>query len=251
MLKQTIQKLKNIVSTDDADFSTVLVELFDLIFQKENMRSHREALFLRAVLEYDKWEVPEKKKTYLFTSVVNKVEYTAALSETLTMAYLKKFQNLKYYYSDRATPTMAAKGVFNLIENLNEGKLTLFSLFFISGFFPYEADIWISLEDSVIDGQDDPECEAVKVLLHRAFWALDSQEVLFINYAMNLLDNYLDHPTIRFAILKQVGVYMKYRGMKELQGLAYESNIRTEEHQPPFNWEESVIELKSKTKRPN
>lgn len=245
MLKKTIQIIENIIATDEAEFTDVLVALFDYIFQKENVRSHREALFLRAVLCYDRWEIPEKPQTYFLASRINEPLHATDFSQPLAVAFIKRFQNLKEYYSVRTTPTMAARSVFNLIDELKEGKFTLFRLFFMSGFFPYESNVWIGVDDSIMDEQENETCETVRNLLHRAFWALESSDGLFLNYTMNLLDNYKDNPPARFAILAQMGVYMKYRGMKDMQGMAQEVK---REMPAPSNWDGSI---KAHAKRPN
>lgn len=221
MLKKSYQIIEDIIATDEASFIDVLVELFDLIFQKQNLRSHREALFLRAVLSYDRWEIPEKVQKHMFTSTIANPLYATDFGQELAVAFIKRFQNLKEFYSNRETPTMAARAVFNLIDELNEGKFTLFRLFFMSGFFPYQSNIWIAVEDATIDDQQSEKCEEVRNLLHRACWALENNEALFLNYTMNLLDAYKDDPAIRFAILQQFGVYMKYRGTAEMQDMVH------------------------------
>lgn len=240
MLKKTYQVIEDIIATDDAPFIDVLVELFDHIFQKQSIRSHREALFLRAVLIYDRLDSPKNVQKHLFTSYVAEQSYVADFTQGLAVTFIKRFQNLTEFYSERKTPTMAARAVFNLIDGMNDGKFSLFRLFFMSGFFPYKSNIWIAVEDAVLDEQQSDKCEEVRNLLHRYFWALENDEALFLNYSMNLLEAHKDDPAVRFAIIAQLATYMQYRGMKDMQGMAMsakgDSSGSTDDVSEPFTW---------------
>jgi|GEM_PF-5127639 len=219
MLKPIIQKIKAILAVDHVTFQQTVLELYDCIFQKTQDRKHREALFMRTVYEYSRWEMPQEESSYLFSAAIDDQSQNASLSSQEVWLFIRKLKNIKAYYPDR--PILASRAVFTIIEEMSEKRYSYFTMLFMSGYFPYDSDVWIANDDGERDDETKEEILAAQNLMHRACWALDKNEVLLLNYARNLLKRNKNKPLICTAILQQLMIFMKHQGMLNMQPVKY------------------------------